>query len=223
MVGMKQVGAQLTFLLATVGPPRVGHAPAKAVSEPRRPQRPCLESRRKDTVTVHRCVDAKACDAARRALSPRNPRQRARDDPTEGSAPAALLHRLQSSSHAREEIVQRREIIPPPPIYKCTNMHGERASASSTIHRAASRSCCITLCGCQHAGGAQAITCRWIEDSCVRLTDRRLRSLRRCARKRSRRSCMPSATLPPTASRSSRVDADRQRELRITLVTSGHA
>jgi hypothetical protein len=128
-------------------------------------------------VTVHRCVDSKGrvtlqgdpCpagtqDSTREMTRPKDPPPRATPLPM---PPPPMLVQPQ------EEVVQRREIIPPPPIYKCTNMSGE--ARFSEQYDPNPRCEPIVLyypyAGVSTPVGAQAITCRWIEDSCVRLSD----------------------------------------------------
>lgn len=198
MMGMKtRLAPSLAFLLATVGALGAGAtgaaAAAKAVTgatptEKAVPGKSVAgKAADKSTVTVHRCVDSKGRVTLQGEPCPPGTQDTTREmtrpkDPPPGSSPPPPAIVI---APPREEYVPPREIIPPPPIYKCTNMHGE--ARFSEQYDPNPRCEPIVLyypyAGVSTPVGAQAITCRWVEDSCVRLTDRqscdRFRAMRK--------------------------------------------
>lgn len=126
------------------------------------------------TVTVHRCVDAHGqvtlqgdpCpkgsrDEAREMLRPKDPAPRSRLRP----APAPVV--------AMDEPLPplQRELIPPPPMYRCTTYDGDERFSESYDPNPRCEPLVIYYPYPNNLTPAQALSCRWVQDSCVRLTD----------------------------------------------------
>ena len=177
MLGMKAwLALSLAFLTATVG--AVGAsttapvAPAKAVAG----SAPAEKAGPGNTVTVHRCVDAKGLVTLQGDPCPPGSKDTAREmtrpkDPPPGSTPPPPP--IIIAPPQEEEIVQRREIIPPPPMYRCTNPDGEvrYTEQYDPNPRCEPIVLYFPFPGIRQPSSPQALSCRWIEDSCVKLSD----------------------------------------------------
>lgn len=182
MAGMKAgLALSLAFLLATVGAVAASTTgtgtPAKGATETTPAQKPVAgKTGPKNTVTVHRCIDAKGLVTLQGDPCPPGSHDTTREmtrpkDPPPGSAPPPPPPIV--IEPPREEYVPNREIIPPPPIYRCTNTAGEERFSEQYDPNPRCEPIVLyyPYAGVSTPVGAQAITCRWIEDSCVRLTD----------------------------------------------------
>ena len=128
------------------------------------------------TVTLHRCTDAKgkvtwqddACppgseDVVREMIRPQDPPKRARPKP----APAPVVIAPEPEPPARV-----REIIPPPAMYQCTSYDGKERFSESYDPNPRCEPIVVYYPYPNYVNPTQGLTCRWVEDSCVRLTDR---------------------------------------------------
>ena len=126
------------------------------------------------TVTVHRCVTARGqvtlqgdpCpkgsrDDARQMLRPKDPAPRERLRP----APASVV----AMDEAPPPL--RRELVPPPPMYRCTTYDGDNRFSESYDPNPRCEPLVIYYPYPNNLTPAQALSCRWVQDSCVRLTD----------------------------------------------------
>lgn len=125
------------------------------------------------TVTVHRCVDARGhvslqddpCPAGSRdatieMVRPLDPLPATRPKPV----PAVKLVELPPAPPPRE-------LIPPPPMYKCTTYDGNQRFSESYDPNPRCEPLVIYYPYPNNLTPAQALSCRWVEDSCVRLSD----------------------------------------------------
>ena len=65
----------------------------------------------------------------------------------------------------------RRELFPPPPMYRCTTYDGDERFSESYDPNPRCEPLVIYYPYPNNLTPAQALTCRWVQDSCVRLTD----------------------------------------------------
>ena len=130
------------------------------------------------TVTIHRCIDAKGritlqddpCpkgsqDSTREMLRPKDPPPRPRA--TRASPPAIMLEPLPAPDYASQ-----RQLIPPPPMYRCTSYDGIERFSESYDPNPRCEPYVLYYPYPNYLTPAQALSCRWVEDSCVRLSDR---------------------------------------------------
>ena len=128
------------------------------------------------TVTLHRCTDAKgkvtwqddACppgseDVVREMIRPQDPPKRARPKP----APAPVVVAPEPEPPARV-----REIIPPPAMYHCTTYDGKERFSENYDPNPRCEPIVVYYPYPNYVNPTQGLTCRWVEDSCVRLSDR---------------------------------------------------
>lgn len=129
------------------------------------------------TLTVHRCVDARghitlqndSCpkgsrDTAREMLRPTDPSPRAR---TPRPVPPHLVEPPPSNDYAPV-----RELIPPPAMYRCTSYDGIERFSEQYDPNPRCEPIVLYYPYPNYLTPAQALSCRWVEDSCVRLSDR---------------------------------------------------
>ena len=129
------------------------------------------------TVTVHRCVDARGritlqndpCpkgshDTTRQMLRPIDPPPRAH---TARPAPARFVEPPPSNYYA-----PARELIPPPAMYRCTSYDGIERFSEQYDPNPRCEPIVLYYPYPNYLTPAQALSCRWVEDSCVRLSDR---------------------------------------------------
>jgi len=127
------------------------------------------------TVTVHRCIDGKGqvtlqdepCpkgsqDSARQMTRPKDPPPRPK---ARRSEPAAV---------AVPELPPPplRELIPPPPMYRCISYDGIERYSEQYDPNPRCEPYVLYYPYPNLLTPSQALTCRWVEDSCVRLSDR---------------------------------------------------
>jgi hypothetical protein len=130
-----------------------------------------------ETVTVHRCVDGKghvtlqdepcpqgAQDSARQMTRPKDPpKQRPGKRTPIAPAPLAL---------PEPPLPPARELIPPPPMYRCMSYDGIERFSEQYDPNPRCEPYVLYYPYPNLLTPAQALTCRWVEDSCVRLSDR---------------------------------------------------
>lgn len=132
-------------------------------------------ARADDTVVVHRCVDAKGrvtlqdnpCPTGQQDTTLTMQRPKDAPPPPVAAAPAPAPT---PAAPAPAPMPRAREPRPPPPMYRCTSYDGiERYSESYDPNPR-----CEPL-GLYYPPGYlppnTARMCRWVEDSCVRLSD----------------------------------------------------
>jgi hypothetical protein len=129
------------------------------------------------TVVLHRCTDAKgkvtwqddACpkgseDVVREMVRPQDPPKRAPAPPPPPVLPAPAPE--------PEPARTVRELVPPPAMYKCTSYDGIERYSESYDPNPRCEPLVIYYPWPNNLTPAQALSCRWVEDSCVRLSDR---------------------------------------------------
>ena len=127
------------------------------------------------TVTLHRCTDAKgkvtwqddACppgseDVVREMIRPQDPPRRARKP-----APAAPV----VAAPSPEPAPARRELLPPPALYRCTSYDGDERYSESYDPNPRCEPIVVYYPYPNYVNPTQGLSCRWVEDSCVRLSD----------------------------------------------------
>jgi hypothetical protein len=155
----------LAFLASLVGGAWAG-APVAAASQSTEP-----------TVTLHRCTDAKgritwqddpcpkgSADLAREMIRPQDPPKSARRAPP----PAAVA----VAPPPDEPAPAPREWLPPPAMYRCTSYDGDERFSESYDPNPRCEPIVVYYPYPNYVNPSQAASCRWVEDSCVRLTDR---------------------------------------------------
>jgi hypothetical protein len=127
------------------------------------------------TVVLHRCTDAKgkvtwqddACpagseDVVREMIRPQDPPKRARPKPP--PAPVVLAPEPAPAPPPR--------VVPPPAIYQCTSYDGKERFSESYDPNPRCEPIVVYYPYPNYVNPTQGLSCRWVEDSCVRLSDR---------------------------------------------------
>ena len=127
-------------------------------------------------VTLHRCTDAKgkvtwqddACpkgseDVVREMIRPQDPPKSARKP----KPPAPVV-----VAPPAEPAPPLRELLPPPAMYKCTTYDGNERYSESYDPNPRCEPIVVYYPYPNYVNPTQGLSCRWVEDSCVRLTDR---------------------------------------------------
>jgi hypothetical protein len=129
------------------------------------------------TVVLHRCTDAKgkvtwqddACpkgseDVVREMIRPQDPPKATRRKPA--PAPVVLAPEPETGPAPTP-----REIPPPPAIYQCTSYDAKERFSESYDPNPRCEPLVLYYPFPQQLTQEQALSCRWVEDSCVRLSD----------------------------------------------------
>ena len=127
-------------------------------------------------VTLHRCTDAKgkitwqddACpkgseDVVREMIRPQDPPKSARK--SRMVAPPVL-------APPPEPPAPLRELLPPPAMYRCTTYDGDERYSESYDPNPRCEPIVVYYPYPNYVNPTQGLSCRWVEDSCVRLSDR---------------------------------------------------
>lgn len=130
-----------------------------------------------DTVTVHRCTDGKGRVTWQNDPCPKGSQElvremaRPKDPPPKPKskqvAPAVVLQPPPVVEYARP-----RDLFPPPPMYHCTSYDGIERFSESYDPNPRCEPFVLYYPFPNRLTQAQALSCRWVEDSCVRLSDR---------------------------------------------------
>jgi hypothetical protein len=128
------------------------------------------------TVVLHRCTDAKGkitwqddpCpkgseDVVREMIRPQDPPK-----PTRKPRPAKPV----VLAPEPEPPPALRELIPPPAIYRCTSYDGDERYSESYDPNPRCEPIVVYYPYPNYINPSQGLSCRWVEDSCVRLSDR---------------------------------------------------
>jgi hypothetical protein len=166
-------GAVIDRGAVTGAPPETTSSP-KPSTVPTTPAKPAPSA----TVVVHRCTDAKghvtftddACptgsrDQAREMARPKDPPPRANRAPPH---PSTLAPSLIDFSPPPQP---QREFVPPPAMYQCISYDGIERWSESYDPNPRCEPLVIYYPYPNNLTPAQALSCRWVEDSCVRLSD----------------------------------------------------
>lgn len=151
-------------------PAPVPSAPASAVVTP------VAKPSASPTVVVHRCTDARGHVTLQDDPCPKGNRDEAREmtrpkDPPPGTRralPAPVLVDAPDTPPPRPA----RVFIPPPAMYQCTTYDGDSRYSESYDPNPRCEPLVLYYPYPNNLTPAQALGCRWVEDSCVRLSDR---------------------------------------------------
>lgn len=131
------------------------------------------------TVTVHRCTDARGRVTLQDDPCPPGSREetramtRPKDPPVSSKAvKVADTPALPQPAFVEEDLAPPRLPIPPPPMYKCTSYDGDERFSESYDPNPRCEPLVIYYPYPNQLTPQQALSCRWVEDSCVRLSDR---------------------------------------------------
>jgi hypothetical protein len=127
------------------------------------------------TVVLHRCTDAKgkitwqddACppgseDVVREMIRPQDPPKQALAKPP----PAPVVAAPEPAPPPPPRV------IPPPAIYQCTSYDGKERFSESYDPNPRCEPIVVYYPYPNYVNPTQGLSCRWVEDSCVRLSDR---------------------------------------------------
>lgn len=161
MPGMKTWIALSLAFLSTAGSATKPAAPAPA---------PTVE-----TVVVHRCTDAKGRVTLQDEACPKGSQSESREmtrprDPPRRK-PVPVLAPPIDAFPDEPLVMARRELIPPPPMYRCTSYDGIERFSESYDPNPRCEPVVLYYPYPNNLTPAQALSCRWVEDSCVRLSD----------------------------------------------------
>ena len=130
------------------------------------------------TVTVHRCTDARGQVTLQDDPCPPGSREetRAMTRPKDPPVSSKAVKVAETPAMPQPELVDAeappRLPIPPPPMYKCTSYDGDERFSESYDPNPRCEPLVIYYPWPNNLTPAQALSCRWVEDSCVRLSDR---------------------------------------------------
>lgn len=129
------------------------------------------------TVLVHRCTDARGRVTLQDEACPKGSQSESRqmtrpkDPPKSNSKPVPLPVRSVDEYLTQPAPTLRRELIPPPPMYRCTSYDGIGRFSESYDPNPRCEPLVLYYPYPNNLTPAQALSCRWVEDSCVRLSD----------------------------------------------------
>ena len=128
-----------------------------------------------ETVVVHRCTDAKGRVTLQDEPCPKGSQSESREmtrpkDPPK-SRPVPVLATPIDALPDEPAPMFRRELIPPPPMYRCTSYDGIERFSESYDPNPRCEPLVLYYPYPNNLTPAQALSCRWVEDSCVRLSD----------------------------------------------------
>ena len=130
------------------------------------------------TVTVRRCTDARGRVTLQDDPCPAGSREQTRemtrpkDPPVSSTSVRVTTPALPQPVFEEAEPAPRREPIPPPPMYRCTSYDGDERFSESYDPNPRCEPLVIYYPYPNQLTPQQALSCRWVEDSCVRLSDR---------------------------------------------------
>jgi hypothetical protein len=164
------VPSSLAFLAIAVGLVAVAQARGTPAAAPSRAKAAA------PSVQLHRCTDAggkvtwqdDACpagskDEVRRMLRPSDPPPKRVAETAPAPKPVA--------PEPEPAAPPARELIPPPPMYLCTSYDGIERYSESYDPNPRCEPMVLYYPYPNQLTPAQAQSCRWVEDSCVRLSD----------------------------------------------------
>jgi hypothetical protein len=130
-----------------------------------------------DAVTVHRCTDSKGHDTWQNKPCPKGTVDSSRlmvrplDPPAKPAAKPAPAPALAIVEPEPESYPPPPELIPPPPMYRCTSYDGIERFSESYDPNPRCEPLVLYYPYPNQLTPAQALSCRWVQDSCVRLSD----------------------------------------------------
>ena len=176
--------------LALAGP-ALAAAPAPAAKPAASPAKPADANAAR--VTVHRCTDARGQVTLQGDPCPPGSREQTREmtrpkDPPKSALPAPVILPFPAVEDAPYQ--PPAELIPPPPMYRCVSYDGIARCSESYDPNPRCEPIVLYYPYPNELTPTQKLACRWVEDSCVRLSDRAA-----CARFKTQRVEAKSAVL----------------------------
>lgn len=128
------------------------------------------------TVTVHRCTDARGQVTLQDDPCPPGSHEQTREmtrpkDPPKSALAAPVVAPL-SPQAVQEYSYQAPDFIPPPPMYRCMSYDGIERYSESYDPNPRCEPIILYYPYQNELTPNQKLACRWVEDSCVRLSDR---------------------------------------------------
>jgi hypothetical protein len=149
-----------------------------------------------NTVTIYRCIDAKGHVSLRDDPCPKDTTQesarsmlRPQDPPAHPATPQVAAAPASSPEPPAGESYYLPP-PPPPPLYECTSYDGIVRESEVYDPNPHCEPLALYFPDARRLTPAQANACRWVEDSCVRLSDEET-----CARFRQKKKAAASALL----------------------------
>ena len=181
--GLAQPPAAAARQAATPVPSAVPQAPAAGVTATvisAKPRDAAAQAKADAaTVTVHRCTNARGQVTLQDDPCPPGSQEQTRamarpKDPPVGSRAVRVAD---TAAMPQPEVVDAdagapRLPIPPPPMYRCTSYDGDERFSESYDPNPRCEPMVIYYPYPNQLTPQQALSCRWVEDSCVRLSDR---------------------------------------------------
>ena len=159
--------SSLAFLAIAVG--------LAVVADARSASAPAGKAKPEATVQLHRCTDARGTvtwqDDSCPAGSKDELRQMLRPSDPPPKRPAATPPVPQANAPEPAPAAPPRELIPPPPMYLCTSYDAIQRYSESYDPNPRCEPMVLYYPYPNNLTPAQALSCRWVEDSCVRLSD----------------------------------------------------
>lgn len=146
-----------------------------AGSAPKSP--PATQASPVETVLVHRCTDAKGRVTLQDEPCPKGSQSESRQMARPKDPPKSKSKPVPAPRPSFDEFLDepaptvRRELIPPPPMYRCTSYDGIERFSESYDPNPRCEPLVLYYPYPNNLTPAQALSCRWVEDSCVRLSD----------------------------------------------------
>ena len=166
MPGMK---AWLPWSLAVLACAVGGACPARAGSAG-----PAPGKAKPATVQMHRCTDAHGKVTWQDDACPAGNKDELREmaRPVDAPAkPAAAPAPVAAAPTPLPPAPPPRELVPPPPMYQCTTYDGDQRYSENYDPNPRCEPMVIYYPYPNQLTPEQALSCRWVEDSCVRLGD----------------------------------------------------
>jgi hypothetical protein len=131
---------------------------------------------RLQTVQLHRCTEARGTVTWQDDNCPSGSKDELREMAKPVDAPARAQPPASPPAAAVVEHAAasppRRELVPPPAMYSCTTYDGDQRYSESYDPNPRCEPMVIYYPYPNQLTPEQALSCRWVEDSCVRLSDR---------------------------------------------------
>lgn len=153
-----------------------------------------VKTTEESTVTVRRCTDARGQVTLQDDPCPAGSREQTREmtrpkDPPKSAQPTPVIAPLPPPV-VQQQFYEPPQLIPPPPMYRCVSYDGIERFSESYDPNPRCEPIVLYYPYPNELTPTQKLACRWVEDSCVRLSDRAA-----CARWKSMRVEAKSAVL----------------------------
>ena len=160
-------------------PPPSGVTASVIAPKPRPPGASAGSGGDAATVTVHRCTNARGQVTLQDDPCPAGSHEetRAMTRPKDPPVNSRAVRVQDTPAMPQPEVLSPRQPaprlpIPPPPMYKCTTYDGDERYSESYDPNPRCEPMVIYYPYPNQLTTQQALGCRWVEDSCVRLSDR---------------------------------------------------